>query len=172
MTDTQPILSTLNSRSPIHTVTVPQPAASLLACGRLRHITLPFRPAESRVWVAIHASDNTTGLADVLALPVVADALRQCGLVYPHEGPDSLPTGAYVGLARLQGAEPAVRRADTATELEQAVSYYGGSFWVWRFTQPRLICPLPARGRPGLRPLSGPVVRHLRMLWRDAQGAG
>jgi hypothetical protein len=139
----------------LHTLTLTQPYATLIAVGAKQLETRSW-PTKHRGLLAIHAAGSLAGISgpgisgpDALRAlcrrPAIAAALRAVRL-----GPDRLPLGAVVALCRVAAC---VRTEEThgLTPTERAFGDYTPGRWAWVLGDVwALPVPIPARGYQGL----------------------
>lgn len=119
-------------------LTIPQPAASLIAIGYTR--------VEVRAWytdyrglLAVHAGIDRQYITRAKRTPL-REALAAAGL-----DPDRMPFRSVVAIAQLIDCVP----ADTYSFRDADIAAHGGfprGYYVWRFDGVERIEPIPARG--------------------------
>lgn len=147
-------------RTPIRTLSIWQPWASLVAAGVKRHETRHWS-TDYRGIIAIHAAKtvDTAGAPDLL-----------CQHVLGEFWPKTVPTGAGVAIGELTACEPSERVADHLTPADRAAGNFTRGRFAWRIDRiRRLKTPIPLLGRQGLfhwtpdddvEGLLGPALDH------------
>jgi len=144
----------------MYAISVPQPRASLLIHGVVRHETrlaqTPYRGV-----VAIHAGAKFTPAARLLCYQEpYKSLLRRAN----YEGWSLLPCGVLLGTAELVACTPAQEFA-WESDTEPDLGGYPPGSWVWEFANPvPFLIPVPAPGRLGLFQISDTLLSSAMVL--------
>jgi len=149
----------------VRAITIWQPWASLLACGRKRFETRSWTTSY-RGPIAIHAAKkNIFDALTLISVPVALEMKRLVGAEWRD-----LPTGAVIATAELVDVwyidrnpgcdlNPGAHKVDAEnkrgdciipSELELALGDWTPGRYAWELSGVKMIDPVPAKGQQGL----------------------